>query len=323
MKDWKIAGVILSIGLLVLAFWKVDFSNLLRDMANARLWPVAAAIVLNFLVVAMKSYKWRMVLSSIKKVRYSSAFLTTLVGFMANNLLPARAGELIRIYVMGKREEVSKTSVLGTLALDRVFDGVGMLALLVSLPFLLPVPDEWRKGTLYFVGLMSIVFIFILVLLKFENDNWVTYITSNEKWINTLKTTFAKLRDGLKTLNNIKMTAGVLIISIAIWVLQAIMVYLCLKSVGLELGMKNAIFILMAINLAIIIPSAPGNFGTFELSAVAALIYLQVDHTKAMSFALIYHFMQFIPITLAGILVLPALNMRLRDLGGKQNVNDD
>jgi uncharacterized protein (TIRG00374 family) len=323
LKDWKLAGILLSIALLVLAFWKVDLRQLATVMGGAKPLQLLAVVGLNFVVVAIKAYRWQLVLSSTKAVRFVTVFLTLLVGYMANNILPARAGELVRIFVLGRKESVSKTTVLGTLALDRVFDGVGMLALLVALPFMLETPDWMRKGTIGFVILMAAVFVALVILVRFESDKWVGFLPLSEKWISLLKNVFNKLRDGLSTLNSVPMIAGVLLISVVCWCLQALMVYLCLESINLHFGLNHAIFILMAINLAIMVPAAPSSIGTFEFSAVLALEYLNVPKTPALSFALIYHFAQLIPITLAGILVLPALGMGIRDLGNKEQMQDE
>lgn len=129
-----------------------------------------------------------------------------------------------------------------------------------------------------------------------------------------------RLKDGFKTLNNPWTTAVVLLISAAVWFVQGYMVYLCLESIGLRaehglrFGLNHALFILMVINMAIMAPAAPGNIGTFEFSAMLALGYLGVDKAPALSFALIYHFVQVIPLTIAGILALPILGIKLGDI---------
>ncbi|MBI5527377.1 MAG: flippase-like domain-containing protein [Deltaproteobacteria bacterium] len=313
-KDWKIAGTIVSILLLVLAFWNVDFAKLLSVTAGAALLPIAAVAAINFVVVALKAYRWKVVLAATKNVGFPTVLLTTLVGFMANNVLPARAGELVRIIVLGKKAGISKTTVLGTLALDRVFEGVGMLVVLAALPFLIETPDWMRKGTLVFVILMTAVLAVLIVMVRLESGRWVTWIPVSDRWSSFLQTMAAKLKDGLRTINNARATAIVLLVSAAVWFLQGLMVHLCLESIGLHFGLTHALFILMVINLAIMAPAAPGNIGTFEFSAMLALGYLGVDPTPALSFALIYHFVQMIPLTLVGIIALPALGIRLADI---------
>jgi uncharacterized protein (TIRG00374 family) len=315
-KDWKIAGTILSILLLVLAFWNVDFAKLMSVTAGASLLPIAAVAAINFVVVGIKAYRWKVVLGATKDVKLSTALLATVVGFMANNVLPARAGELVRIIVLGKKEGISKTTVLGTLALDRVFEGVGMLVVLASLPFLLETPDWMRKGTLVFVIVMTAVLAVLIVMVRLESGKWVTWIPVSEKWSMFLQTMVGKLKDGLRTLNNPGTTLVVLALSVFGWIVQAFMVWLCLHSIGLggRFGLSHALFILMVINMGIMAPAAPGNIGTFEFSAMLALGFLDVDSTPALSFALIYHFVQMIPLTLAGILALPVLGVNLRDI---------
>jgi uncharacterized protein (TIRG00374 family) len=314
LKDWKIAGILLSLLLLVVAFWNVDTRQLIEVIKGADPLMVGLVAVINFVGVAIKAYRWKVVLSATKPVPFMSAFLTTLVGFMANNVLPARAGELVRIIALGRKEGISKTTVLGTLALDRVFEGVGMLAVLAALPFLLETPDWMRQGTLVFVILMAAVLIVLIVLVRSESERWITYLPVSEKWTSFLQTMVGKLKAGFKTLDNMWTTAVVLLLSVAVWFIQGYMVYLCLRSIGLHFGLNHALFILMVINMAIMAPAAPGNIGTFEFSAMLALGYLGVEKAPALSFALIYHFVQMVPLTLAGILALPILGINLGEL---------
>ena len=314
LKDWKIAGIILSLLLLVLAFWNVDFAQIVGVLRGADVMIVAAVALINFGLVALKAFRWKIVLSSTKRVPFTTVFLTTLVGFMANNVLPARAGELVRIIALGKKAGISKTTVLGTLVLDRVFEGVGMFVVLVALPFMLETPDWMRQGTLVFVIMMTAILALLILLVRSESERWITWLPVSEKWTSFLQTMVGKLKEGFKTLNNAWTTAVVLLISAAVWFIQGYMVQLCLRSIGLHFGLDHALFILMVINLAIMAPAAPGNIGTFEFSAMLALGYLGVDRAPALSFALIYHFVQMIPLTLAGILALPILGINLGEL---------
>lgn len=315
LKDWKLAGIVLSLALLVLAFWKVDFPKLLSVLGGANLLLVVAVAFINFAVVAMKALRWQVVLAPTKRITFSTVFLTTLIGFMANNCLPARAGELVRIVALGKKENISKTTVLGTLTLDRVFEGLGMLVVLVALPFMIEMPSWMKQGALVFVVVLLLALGLLLLLMREQTARWVTYLPLSRRWAAFFGDLATKLRAGLKTLTNFGTVANVLAISLIIWFTQALMVILCLESIGLHFRLNHAFFILLAINIALLIPAAPGNLGTFELSAALALGALGVGNAQALSFALIYHLVQFIPITLAGVLVLPLLGMGVRDIG--------
>ncbi|MFA6033513.1 MAG: lysylphosphatidylglycerol synthase transmembrane domain-containing protein, partial [Myxococcota bacterium] len=288
IKDWKLAGIFVSIALLLLAFWNVDFNQLWVVVKSAKPLPILAVLLLNFGIIALKAWRWQLVINATKVVKFSSVIMTTLVGFMANNLLPARAGELVRIFALGKREGISKTTVLGTLALDRVFDGVGMMAVLVALPFMMETSERMRTITLWFVVIIAALFALVIMLARQEQAGWVKHLPISDKWMALAEEMFLKLRDGFKTVNSFKLTTAVLVVSIGTWFVQALMVMLCLQSIGIDqFGIPQALFILMAINLAIIIPAAPGNFGTFEISAVVALGMLDkgIGDTQRLSFA--------------------------------------
>jgi conserved hypothetical protein len=313
-KSWKIVGILLSIALLVLAFRKVDFDQLLAVLSGAKLLPLLIVVLIDFVVTAINSYRWQMIINATKSVAFLPVFLTTLVGYMANTFLPARSGDLVRIIILGRKEGISKTTVLGTLAIDRIFEGVGMLPILLVLPFLGRTPDWLRTITLVLIAFLVVLLGLLIILLRAESETWINRGEVKPTWRTRLANLIIKLREGLKPLNRIGLMFKVVGISVISWVIQAFMVHLCLVAIDLHIGFQYSIFVLMVINLAMLIPSAPANLGTFEYSAILALGYLGVDATPALSFALLYHFAQLIPTTVAGILAIPALGMRFRDI---------
>jgi uncharacterized protein (TIRG00374 family) len=309
---WKAAGVGMSAALMLVAFWKVDARQLFSLMLGAKLWVIAAVIIINFGVVLLKAWRWRELLASAQRVQLRIVFLATLIGFMANSVLPARAGEFVRVLVLGKKCKLSKATVLGSLALDHIFEGAAMVLILLALPFLVQTPDWLRTGTMVVAAVVTGMLLLLSFVLRAQGDyrllNWVL----PERLQARAQAAVARLRHGLVALRSPMRIANVLALALASWLVQALMLAICLHATDLHLSFREALFVLMVINMAIVIPSAPGSLGAFEFSAVVALGFLGVDKTPALSFALIFHLVQLVPVTLAGVLALPVVGVEWR-----------
>lgn len=312
LKDWKIAGFLLSIAIFVLLFYFIDFKEAFRAFKQVRPLELLIVFVLNFVVIFFKSLRWQILLTP--RPRLFILYLTNLVGFMANTILPARAGELVRALVLGKKENISKTTVLGSAALDRIFEGIGMLILLVIMPIIMETPEWMKKGTFGFIIFFSIVFIIIILLMKLNPNTLVKYIPLSDKTNEIIKGVFEKLQKGFEAINNIKTSSLATTLSLAGWIVQIFMIHFVILSFDIHLTPLAALMTLLAVNIAIMIPAAPGSLGTFELSVVLALGFFNIEKSVALSIALTYHFIQLIPVTIAGVISIPLLGMKFKDI---------
>lgn len=312
IKDWKIAGFILSIAIFILLFHFIDFKEAIRAFSNIKPVEILVVVMLNFAVILFKSLRWWVLLTP--HPRLSVLYLTNLIGFMANTILPARAGELVRALVLGKKENISKTTVLGSAALDRIFEGIGMLILLVIMPLIVETPDWMKRGTFGFIIFFSIVFIAIILLMKLNPDTLVKFIPLSDSTNQIIKGIFEKIQKGFEAINNLRTSTIATLFSLMGWIVQIFMIHLVILSFGIHLSLVVALMTLLAVNIAIMIPAAPGSLGTFELSVVLALGFFNIEKPTALSIALTYHFVQLLPVTMAGIISIPLLGMRFKDI---------
>lgn len=315
-KHWTLIGFLVSAILLTWAFWDVDFAQLGSLVRHCDLSLVGATLVLNFVVIGLKAERWRQIVaaSTEQKVSFRAAALATLIGCMANNVLPARAGELVRVVVLGKSQKLSRATVLATLALDHLLEGVAFMLLMLGLPFLLATPAWMRHATLVIAGILIVGLGASAVVI------FATSGSAVERWLPKrlqarIGPRVERFRTGLLLLSAPRRVLAVVVLAGATWMTQALMVLLCLQAAGLELGFVQALFILVAINLGTLIPGAPSSVGPFEFAAIVALGFFGVDKTPALSFALLYHFIQVIPTTLAGWAALPLAGMTISRLG--------
>jgi uncharacterized protein (TIRG00374 family) len=312
LKDWKIAGFLLSIAIIILLFYFIDFGEALRAFSQVKPLELFIVFILNFVVILFKSMRWQVLLDP--RPRLVVLYLTNLIGFMANTILPARAGELVRALILGKKENISKTTVIGSAALDRIFEGVGMFILLVIMPLIMDTPDWMKKGTLGFIIFFSILLIGLILFMKVNPDTIIKYIPLSDKTNTFLKGVLEKLQKGFEAINNIKTSSIATILSLLGWIVQVLMIHFVILSFGIHISPLAALMTLLSVNIAIMIPAAPGSLGTFELAVVLALGFFNIEKSLALSIALTYHFIQLIPVTIAGAISIPLMGMKFKDI---------
>ncbi len=314
---WKRLGAVAGAAILAWMFWRVDRAALVTALRRSDLRLVAAVGLLNFVAIGLKAWRWQIVIAAAQPVRLALVALTTLIGFMANAVLPARAGELVRVVLLGQRGGVSKTTLLASLALDRLLEGVAMIAVLVALPLLTPTPLWFRSATW---ALSAVVFGLLalgVVIGHGREHRWLRRLPVSQRIRAWLAHVLERLSAGFAALRSPGHLVSALVISVLGWGLQGLMLWLCLTALDVHLSLLAAFLVLMAVNVGVMAPAAPGSVGTFELATVVALAFLGVAEAPALAFALIYHAVQLIPTVLAGLLVLPLVGVRWRDLRGR------
>jgi glycosyltransferase 2 family protein len=223
---------------------------------------------------------------------------------MGNYLLPFRAGEVMRAVSVGHSQNISKAAALGSIVLERVFDGV-----VISLtPFLvLAVIDlpSWvvRVNLAFFV-----IYVAALTALAFAIQRcWV------EEWLKRfsrllpelsavrLKTIVEEFVHGMKGINHAGALLPVLLLSVVCWCVHAMYFFLLFEALELELSFWAALIVQMVIGLGVILPAAPGYIGNFEYFAVLSLTMFGIGQEAAFAYALLAHICQFIPVTGVGL----------------------
>ncbi len=157
-------GLIGTALFLALFFWRTDLPELADALAEANYWWMLPAVGVWFVSAVLRSLRWHYLLRGLVSLRTATLYPIVIIGYMANNLLPLRTGELVRAYVLGERHKLSKVSALGTIAVERVFDGVVLVSFLLLGGAILGLSSDLRGlaavMTLAFAGLLA-AFIYI------------------------------------------------------------------------------------------------------------------------------------------------------------------
>lgn len=319
-------GLIVSLSFLLLLLWRVDLKETVRSLREANYLFVIPALALYFLGVVFRTVRWRLLLLPLRPLSVRRLFPVVVIGYMANNLLPVRLGELVRSYYLGQREEVSKAAALATIVVERVVDGVVLLFLLAALSLILPVAGVVR-GLAAEMGVpwpLLVAAASAAFLLALSFMTLVAYLPGWAlRWIAVLALPLpsrARARvmgvvrmfiTGFGVLRYPKRLPMLFLWSLLVWLAEATMYFLVGFSfqlwspLGGVVNMAAAVVALTAVsNLATALPSSQGAVGPFEWFAASTLVLLGVQGETAVAYVIALHAALLIPVTLLGLLLL-------------------
>jgi uncharacterized protein (TIRG00374 family) len=328
---WKgTIGVLVSVALL---WWT------LRDISFAEVWQVlkqssVLLFVLSALVATLtfplRAWRWRYILEpTAGMLPFGPLWRATAIGMMVNNVSPARAGELARAYVVAhETRRVRFATGLASLVVDRVFDTVVVLLLLLLVASLPGFPTHamafgWPIDTLILVT--AAVALFALLVLVVIAMNPERLVRLAEPVIGRLAPRLLeKGRDfllafgsGLGVLRDPRRSAIVFFWALVMWLVNGSSFWIAFKAVDIEANFAAGLFLQSLLAGAVAAPSAPGFFGVFEAATKVALRVYGIDDTLAVSYALGYHLLSFIPITVIGFWYLGKMGLHLKELGDR------
>ncbi len=314
MTRWKIwLGVAVSALLLWLAVRGVHLDEIGDSLARVRLaWlaPVLASIGIRFWLTAVR---WRLLLRPVKRVGVHRLFGVVLIGFMANNVLFARMGEFVRAYALGKAESLSKSLSFATIVLERVFDGFTLLAFLVAgVAFLRP--ERWLVWSA--IASFCLYLAVLGGLLWLRTGHGVARLLARlpEGVRRRLAGPVDSFALGLDVLGQPRALALTAALSLLIWLVNVAGLWAMFQAFSLELSPWAAFLVLAILAVAVMLPSTPGYVGPFQAGTVVALGLFGVGQADALSLSILYHAVNYVPITAAGFAYLAALNLTMGEL---------
>lgn len=327
-------GVAVSAVFLYLALRGISFSEVVAQVRRADALLFAASMIVVTLTFPARAIRWRVLLAAAtgSTPPFRPVWLATAIGFMANNVLPARAGEFARAWAASKLVGPPVTTALSTIAVERIFDGVTVVTMLfigIAAPGF---PDGVRISGRSLSGiatLMGVVFLAAMVVLGITAHYPAPMLRFGERVFRAvLPSRFAEIAvkiarnivDGLSVLRSPRQFLLVLFWSFVVWGLNSASYLLAFASFHLDsLPLSAALVLQGIVVLGVAIPSAPGFVGVFQLACVAALGVYGIDRAEAGGFAIALHLGWFIPITVLGILALLRAGLKFGELGSSRS----
>lgn len=302
-RSIKIAlGWLVSLIFLYLVFSKVEWGKLWEQLKTISPLELIALVVIylcGFTVRALRSQ------ALLPQLNLAQGLGGVLVGYAANNTLPARLGEFVRAQVVGQSTGIKRTTTFSSIIVERILDGLAIVILLLigsgdlTLP---PWADTVRLlGIIIFASAMAGV-----VGVGFTHSYWKHLVPDNK-----LGDALSGLIEGiLLATRDVRTVALTLVYSLAIWAVESFMFFYAFHVFSIEGTFLSALFVMGIVNLGVLIPSSPGNLGVFQYFCVQALTVLAADHDAATAYALTVHFCQYLPVTLLGFMALHRFGLK-------------
>src|SRR5688572_17968703 len=276
---WRGAiGLALTVLLLWWAFHDVEWTEVWHDVRLADPLLVLVAVTTGTMVFPLRAIRWRPILDPIApKIPYGQLWRATAIGMMANNILPARAGELVRAYVLSRETTVPFSAAFASLVVDRVFDALIVLLLLVAAMLDPRFPSDISATTYAGTGILLVVAAGLaLYAIVFFPDRLIRLYEIFARRVaprfeergRVLLRSFA---DGLSVLRHPGRFLAVFWWALLHWLVQALAFWIMFRAIGITAPFTAALFVMGLIVIGVAAPSTPGFFGPFELAAVAGL----------------------------------------------------
>lgn len=313
MKKWQFwLGVLISILFLWLALRGLHLGDFWSVVAKANYWWILPGVGVYFIGVWARAWRWHYLLGPIKKIPTSKMFPITTIGYMGNNIYPARAGEVLRAVILKRKEGVPVSASLATIIVERIFDGVVMLAFIFvnltelarltgSSGFVGNIQEVAIYGTAAFIGAL-IVFLLAAMFpaLTIRIGDWFIERLLPERLREKVRGIMHKFLDGLASLRSPFNVLMVFLTSVVIWLLETAKYWFVMHAFDFEVSFFALMLMNGIVNLATTIPSAPGYIGTFDAPGIAVLTAYGVDQAMAAGYTLVLHVALWLPITALG-----------------------
>jgi uncharacterized protein (TIRG00374 family) len=280
--------------------------------------PLVLAAIVSVLLLVIRAIRWRYLLLPRAEVRFNSLLSATMIGFMANNVLPARAGEFVRAYVLSKKEAVSISAVLGTLVVERFFDVLSLL-LMFSLTYHFSSQPSWVQS----IGVVAtIVFFVFLALLLFAVVRPGRFVAVLSRWSRIVPGGFHEriegilesFLEGLGIFRYRKLLLVVFLLSALHWLAFGWALSLGLRGFGITVPPEGPYLVLSVVSLSLAIPSSPGFVGTFQWFMVKSLSLYRVPENLSLPFSIGFHLILYIPTTTIGLIYFFRENISWREV---------
>lgn len=332
LLDWKAAlGILVSLALLYYAFRDVDLHEVARRARQADPWLLLLAAIGATAVFPVRAARWRVLLRPVHPgSRFRPRFAATCIGFMANNLLPARVGEFARAFALSRLEPVRVSASFGSLVVARVFDGIIVVAfLLLSLawPTFPDVSGRDFGGLATVLGLLFAVLFGALLFMVHAPVRSVRLFEATlgrvlpQSIRRPITDALHAFLEGVAAVRDWRLVLAALAWSVGVWGVGALGFWFGFKAFGLDVPFVGAVFLQSVIALAVALPSAPGFFGLFEAGARVGLVEVWgVESGSAMAFALGFHLAGFIPVTVLGLYYVWRLGLSWQDVEASEEV---
>lgn len=305
-------GLLISVVCLYFAFQGIQFDKLFDALGHMDYAWLLLAAVMWCVSYTGRVFRWQLLFSP-QPMRLSKVFYALNIGYFLSNLLPARLGDIVRAYLIGEFENVSKARALSTVVVERLTDGLTVVLLLsITAIFVPSIPDIARQGAVA-LAVTGIIGIIVLIALSLNKEHGMAILHRLAAPIPFLQhpglwKALESLIDGFAILHSPRPIIGVVLWAVYTWIVGAIPYWLVMQAIGLRDGVGTplpfaaAMLVMTVTSLGVVVPSSPGYVGVFHYVAVLVLTTIySADKSNALSYAVVIHALSYLMLTLLGI----------------------
>jgi len=313
-----VAGFIVTAGAIYLALRGVDLDKTGDALADSNLlWLVPAGAVLA-LGLALRTLRWWSLFDPAHRPPLRAVTRALFVGYFFNNILPVRAGELVRVISLHRRTGTPRAEGLSTVVVERVFDVLALLLLLFAAYPLLPEVTWLRAAALFAAAVVVAVSVVVFVIVRYD-ERAIHWLLSPLRRLpiagvaQRLEIAAGNSTRGLVALRDPRVALEAMALTIASWLSLALSCWILFEAFSLHLPVVAGLLVLVTINLSLILPSAPAAIGVFEYATVIALKAFDVPRADALSYGLVLHLLNLVPFLVIGVALLGPGALRRRE----------
>ncbi len=285
-----VAALTVSVTLLAWTLKDVEFQALAESLRSAKLGPIRLGVALATSLFPLRVFRWNLLLRRPdgERLGWKTMWHSIAMGFMANNLLPFRMGEVVRTVAVSRLGRVGFGAALSSVAVERMFDGLALVFLLTMALFLTDLPTGAAVGADAFTraatigGIVSggaLLMAILVVVFPRPAERLITLLIRNSRWSSSLVGILEDMRQGMQALKSPVRVLGVVLWSVALWLINGASFYVMFWAFDIPVNFAGALLMQGVLALGIAAPSAPGYVGVFEAAIKLVLVCLYAGTT--------------------------------------------
>lgn len=309
-------GIVFTAGSVALLMRLIDWRTAMAHLKGADPWFVAGAVSCLIISLVLKTMRWRMLLPAEADITTPRLYRILHISFLLNNVLPARLGDVARVAMTTQQGSLRVGSVLSSLLTERVADLVTLLTFFVAISPFLPIPADyvdWLHRAWYTLAVLGGLLVLVIALRR-HGGRLMTRIPLPGRIApsDRVREEARSFGQGFRQLVHRDHAVQIWGSSALAWVGAFAINYLLMQALSIDAPVPVAVLLTCTTNLAMLVPSSPGYIGVFHAAATLSLIPFNVDAARALSFAVIAHLVNVLPVSIIGAVFL---------LAGKETLN--
>ncbi|OGF48850.1 MAG: hypothetical protein A2231_07415 [Candidatus Firestonebacteria bacterium RIFOXYA2_FULL_40_8] len=321
-----IVGLVFGVGFLVLAFYNVQFSDVIAGFKKFNPLYILPIVILTVIYFLIRAYRWGLIFKPHPVPSFKNLFSGIMIGVMVNNLIPAKIGEISRAFILGKKENTGISLTFGTIIVERIFDFLALFFCFFAVFVFSPAEREFLNNTstagkTAFASTLCgfILLIIMIVIFKVKTNIFIKVVENilgifSKPFAAKINPWFNSFADGLKCLDSFSNSLKIFSTSVFQWVLMGFTTWIALISFNIHISVFSACFVMIIVVLGCVLPPSPGGIGPTQLFSVLVLKFYGVNGGEAMGYSIVQNFLSFAVGTILGIIYLFKESMNFTEL---------